>query len=122
MSDPTIIAASIVTVIAALTTGIVTVVNAVAAARDRRRGRDERAALAETTSSTDRKADTIIEQGAAIHTATNGTLSKVQAKLDATTALLAVATEKLHALETLIVTLTATRGRRRTTDPQEPPP
>lgn len=120
MTDPTVLAAAAVTVIVALTTGIVTVVNAIAAARDRRSSRQERAALAETATSTERKADTIIEKAVEIHTQTNGSLSKVQAQLEIANEKILGLNHQIRGLETLIATLTAAaRARRRSTDPHD---
>lgn len=103
MADPSVIAAAMVTVIAATAGAIVTVVNAIAAARDRREGRKAREALAITTSATDEKADAIIQQTGEIHKVTNGNLSKVQAEL-------AVAHEKILGLEKLVASIAAAQA------------
>jgi hypothetical protein len=85
MTDPAIYAAATVTVIAAITGGIVSIINAFAASQDRRDSREERKQLLEKATvsarsqeDTSRKADTIIEQGVAIHTLTNDANSKLQ--------------------------------------------
>lgn len=93
--DPTIIAAAIVTVLAALTGAAVTIINAAAAARDRKDSQHERVVLKETAQATNAKADTIIEKAAEIHTLADGNLSKV-------TAALGVANEKIIGLEKLV--------------------
>ena len=80
--DPTVIAAAIVTVIAALVAGVVTVMNAMAASSDRKDARRSRDALERTTNATNDKANTLIEKTAEIHTLTNSTLSKVTAALE----------------------------------------
>lgn len=100
MADPSVIAAAMVTVIAATAGAIVTVVNAIAAATDRREGRKAREALAVTTSATDQKAERIIQKTDEIHSVTNGNLSKVQAEL-------AVAHEKILGLEKLVASIAA---------------
>lgn len=97
-AESTIIAAALVTVIAALVGGVVSVINAVSAAADRRASRVERAALSITTKNTDRKADTIIEKAVEIHTLTNDNLSKV-------TAALGVANERIQGLEKLMASM-----------------
>ncbi len=114
MSDPAAIAAAIVTVIVASATAIVTIVNAVANARYRVESRDDRKTQAQIAVSTDKKADTIIQQGAEIHSVTNGNLSKVQAQLAVAQTQLDVShqeikglTDKVLSLEHLIAALIA---------------
>lgn len=91
--DPTIIAASIVTVVAALAAAIVTIINATASAADRRDARVGREALIKTTDATNRKADVLIEKTAEIHTVTNSNLSAVTKNLE-------LALQKISGLET----------------------
>jgi len=107
MSDPAVIASAIVTVIVATGGAIVTVVNAIAAARyrqDQRRNETQARADAQrivtTTASIDRKADVITEKATEIHQTTNGNLSKLQAQLD-------VAREEIRGLKTLMATILA---------------
>lgn len=80
--DPTVFAAALVMIIAAVGAAVVSVVNAVAASRDRTEARDSRIGLARTVDSTERKADQIIERAGEIHTLTNSNLSKMTARLD----------------------------------------
>lgn len=100
--DPTVIAAAIVTVIAALVGGTVTVVNAIAAAQDRKDARSARFILQNTTDGVTHKADTIIEKAIEIHTLTNSNLSKVTESLN-------IALEKISGLEKLVTSLTAAK-------------
>jgi hypothetical protein len=82
MTDPTVIAAAIVTVIAALVGGTVTVINATAAARDRETARVARAQLQTTANTAIVKTDDLLLKAQEIHTLTNSNLSKVTAALD----------------------------------------
>lgn len=100
--DPTVIAAALVTVIAAVVTGTVTVINAIAAMSDRKEARSARQALSQTTLSTEKKADTLIEKAVQIHTVSNGTLGKAMAALD-------VALAKIAGLEQLVASLTTAK-------------
>jgi hypothetical protein len=87
--DPTVFAAAIVTVLAAVVGGTVTVINALAAARDRRDAREERrlviaqgaSAIAESKEN-GKKADTIIRSTDKIHELTNSTNSNLQKELE----------------------------------------
>lgn len=81
MNDPMIIAAAFVLVIAASGSWIVQIINAKAAADDRKEAKAMRLKLHESATSTEKKADRIIEQGVEIHTLTNSNLSKVTAEL-----------------------------------------
>ena len=98
MSDPTIIAAAIVTVLAALTGAAVTIINAAAAARDRKDSRYDRESTKATIEATSTKADTIIEKAVEIHTLANSNLAKVTAALE-------VANEKIVGLQKLITSM-----------------
>lgn len=125
MSDPSVIAAAMVTVIAATSGAIVTVVNAVAAAKDRRAGRESRVSLEQTTHAVDRKADTLITKAEEIHSVTNGNLSKVQTQLevavqqlDAAHQTIRALTLKIDVLEAQIADPAAVHGHTRRTDPQ----
>jgi hypothetical protein len=102
MTDPAIYAAATVTVIAAIAGGVVSIINAFAAAQDRRDSREERRQLlekatltAKSQEDTSRKADAIIEQGVAIHTLTNDANSKLQSAV-------ALLTEKNTSLQRVI--------------------
>lgn len=99
MDDPTIIAGAFVIVIAAIGTTIVQIVNAVAAANDRREARSARLKLEAMAEINAVKTDKIVEQGVAIHTLTNSNLSKVTADL-------ATAVSKIEGLEKVIVAQT----------------
>lgn len=98
MYEPAIIAAAIVTVLGALVTGTVTVINAVAASRDRSDSKVERKVVKDIVSSTERKADNIVEKTIEIHSMTNSNLTKV-------TEALSVALEKISGLEKLILSM-----------------
>jgi hypothetical protein len=104
--DPTLFAAAIVTVLAALFGGVIQLVNAVSAARDRRDAREERKALREqsitvlrATEATGLKADTIIEKAVEIHTLTNSANAKLQAALELVTEKLAAAERTINRME-----------------------
>lgn len=116
MTDPTVIAASMVTVIAATAAAIVTVVNAVAASRDRHDSRLQRAAIVATGASTSAKADTLITKTAEIHAVTNGTFSKVQADLQVALAQMAGMATHITGLETIIATLVRANDDRAAAD------
>jgi hypothetical protein len=98
MNDPAVIAAAVVTVIAALAAAVVTVTNAMAAAADRRDARASRAVLATTTHATEKKADIIIEKAVEIHALTNSHLSTVTAALN-------VALAEIKGLQSLVSSL-----------------
>jgi septal ring factor EnvC (AmiA/AmiB activator) len=109
MESPTLIAAAIVTVIAALGGVIVQVINAASASKDRREAARERLSLAEKTNAiiktgddTRQKTDTLLNKTTEIHALTNSQLSTV-------TAALAVANQKIEGLEKLIVSLIEAR-------------
>ena len=78
MTDPTLVAtavgAALVTVIGSLTAGVVTVINALAAAKERIRASAQRAALSEKVDSSLRKADEI-------HVLVNGSATAAQQKM-----------------------------------------
>lgn len=80
--DPTLFAAAIVTVIAALGGVTVQVINSVSAARDRREAAAERKVLMERTNATASKADTIMVTSAEIKELTNSTNSNLQKALE----------------------------------------
>lgn len=79
---PTITAAAIVTVLIVLIPGIVSIINANAAADERLEAKQSRAKLEELAKVTDKKADTLIEKAVEIHTLTNSNLSKVTESLN----------------------------------------
>ena len=90
--DPTIVAASIVTVIAAIAAAAVTIINAVAASKDRQDSAVERRALyekaiiaAKVQDDTSKKADTLIEKATEIHAITNSANANLQRALDVMT-------------------------------------
>jgi cell division protein FtsX len=112
MTDPTVIAAAIVTVLTALAALIVTVINAKASADERRDARASRVRIEATTASTNRNTDTIIEKAEEIHTLTNSNLTAV-------TKALKEANEKIAALEKLVGTLVNRKGT--PLPPQETP-
>ena len=95
MNDPSVIAAAIVTVIVAFSGAAISIINARAAAAERRDARASRARLEEYAKTTDNKASTIIEKAVEIHTLTNSNLSKVTAALDSALA-------KIEGLEKLV--------------------
>lgn len=95
MNDPMIIAAALVLVIAGIGSAIVQVINARAAAEDRREAKATRIKLEREAEIASIKADRIVEQGVAIHTLTNSNLSAV-------TAALAAAIAKNEVLERII--------------------
>ena len=103
MSDPTVLAAAIVTVLTALGVLVVTIINAKSAADERRDARESRIAVEATTKATDRKADAIIEKTAEIHTVTNSNLAKVTAALD-------VAKERIEGLQKLVGQMMDAKG------------
>lgn len=96
MNDPMIIAAAIVLVIAAVGSMFVQIINARAAAEDRRQARDNRIKLETLAEVNDKKSNKIIEQGVAIHTSTNSNLSKVTSDLS-------TALSKIEGLEKIIL-------------------
>lgn len=95
MTDPMVIAAAVVLVIASIASGIVNIINAKAQADDRKLAKASRQRLEEMANTGDEKADKIIEQGVQIHTLTNSNLSKVTADL-------ATAIEKITGLEKIV--------------------
>lgn len=99
MNDPMVIAAAIVLVIASVGGAVVQIINAKAAAEDRREAKNSRAMLKETTDKTDEKANKIFAQGEAIHASTNSNLSKVTENLN-------VALNEINGLKKLVSTLT----------------
>lgn len=99
MNDPMIIAAAFVMVIASIGATIVQVINAKAAADDRREAKIAREKLLTMAEMNDEKTNKVIEQGVAIHTLTNSNLSKVTADL-------ATATATIQSLERMIASLT----------------
>ena len=103
MNDPMIIAAAIVLVIASIGSTFVQVINAKAAADDRRDAKAFREMSLKADDENDHKNNKIIEQGTAIHTLTNSNLSKVSSDL-------AVALVKISGLEHLINERTKTRN------------
>ena len=105
MNDPTVIAAAIVTVIAALVAGAVSIVNAISAARDRIIAAAERKAMLDkteaalaTSKENGKKNDIIIEKAVEIHTLTNSNLSKVTAALE-------VANTKIEGLQKMMASM-----------------
>ena len=120
--DPTVFAAAIVTVIAALGGIIVQIINAASAARDRREAAMERQQLMDRTTlalhssaENGKKADVLIESTAKIHELTNSTNSNLQKALD-------IASEKISGFERLISQMqmekAQTASMRATTDQQ----
>jgi len=109
VTDPTITAAAIVTVIAALFGNAILLINAWSSAKDRREAALERRILLEKTNAaakvtdeTAKKADTIIQKAVAIHTLANGTNSEL-------TKALAIANEKIEALGQLMASMVAAK-------------
>jgi hypothetical protein len=103
MSDPTVIAAAIVTVLTALGVLVVTIINAKSAADERHDARVSRIKVEATTVNTNAKADTIIEKASEIHTLTNSNLSKVTEALE-------VANEKIEGLQKLVGQMMDAKG------------
>lgn len=97
-----IIAAAIVLVIASIGQAIVTVINAKAAADDRKEAKVMRVKLQESADANEIKTDKIIEQGTEIKTSTDGNLSKVTANLG-------VALNEIEGLKTLIASMTESK-------------
>ena len=95
LQDPMVIAAAIVTVIAALVTGTVTIISSIAAAKERSFALSSRLVVEATS----RKADVIIEKATEIHTLTNSNLSRVTEALN-------LALERISGLEKLITAMT----------------
>lgn len=100
--DPTIIAAAFVTVIAAVVTGAVTVINAIAAAKERYTAAAERKEMLEKTAqaisashANGVKADDLLVKTEQIHSLTNSTNSNLQKALE-------VATERISGMEKVI--------------------
>lgn len=99
MNDPMVIAAAFVLVIAAVGGAVVQIINAKAAAEDRKEAKIMRARLQDSADKTDIKTDAIIKQGVEIHASTNSNLSKVTENLN-------VALEEINGLKKLVYTLT----------------
>lgn len=91
-----VVAAAFVLVIAAIGSAVVQVINAKAAADDRKEAKAMRIRLQETSTATNDKADKIYEQGVQIHTLADGNLSKVSADL-------ATALSKIDGLEKVVM-------------------
>lgn len=98
MSDPMIIAGAVAFVIAAIGSMLVQVINARAAADDRREAKVMRVKLQESADKAEIKNDEIIKQGTEIITSTNGNLSKVTERMN-------VALEEIKGLKELVFTL-----------------
>ena len=102
MIDPTLISTAIVIIISAIGTVTVTIINAWAAARDRIDSAEQRRVLyekailaAKSQEDVSKKADTIIEKAAEIHTLTNSANSELRSQL-------ALMTEKYNGLLRMI--------------------
>jgi hypothetical protein len=102
MLDPTLTAAAVVTVLAAIGGTVVQIINSWSAARDRREAAAERKALLDKTTAAveaskdnSRKADELIKSTTEIHTLTNSTNSNLQKALE-------LMTEKNAGLEKLM--------------------
>jgi uncharacterized membrane protein YccC len=114
--DPTIFAAAVVTVLAALFGGTIQLVNAISGARDRRDAREERRVLRDqnqnvikVSEDTAKKADTIIEKAVEIHTLTNSANAKLQAALEMVTEKLAAAERQIARMEGTMRDVAASR-------------
>lgn len=98
MNDPMIIAGAIVMVLGGFGAVIVQIINAKAAADERREAKISRIVLEKAAVVNDVKNNEIIKQGVSIHTLTNSNLSKVTSDLG-------TALSKIESLEKLITRL-----------------
>jgi hypothetical protein len=105
MTDPMVIAGAVMVVVSGIVTGVVTVINALAQARDRYASRLQRDAIVATGASTSAKADTLITKTAEIHAVTNGTFSQMRSDLQVALAQMAGMAQHIAGQDTLIATL-----------------
>lgn len=98
MTDPSVIAAAVVTVIAAVAGGTVTVVNAIAAAQDREDQRTYRAQMTEVTRVGAVATDVLTKKTEEIHQLADGNLTRVTQDLR-------MATQEIQSLREMVTSL-----------------